>query len=552
MRDAWRMRRCHVVIAGIIVSLCVPLTVVIAQSSNVQRGPVQSADPSNAADTGDFASGYRDFSRYTAPGLCLAAANQRRDVVRGSLEAQSRLDTLPGTFVDTLGAQSATTIARACVSRFTAAGVAAADLMDLFSLALAARDDTLAQQAIARVAAEASTPDSAVTLYTTALDAALLSGQMSLDPPIVQTLVTYLQKNGPVDARLGTLERVLEYWEKQNDVPAIQRAAEQLVSVARQLSAGALGPDSSIQGPAPIYHAYQDLMRIAYFQQPDSLTVLAERAKQDLGWYQTYYVARRKREPRRVSQAVDFRTLSTQETIDTLLPNHTMWEGGGEPAAPLQAAFLFSADGHTIPPVRGQVTLFAVGAGWLDDGSREIAQLRRLLARYGKQGLTATVIDVNYGWRDYDDYEFGGPWTAAQEAEQLRWYYRDYQHLPVTVAVQEQRFKARPEPDGRLDKLDTVSGLYGACRNTQNGGNERGCVVLVGRDGTILYTGNALNSAAENDQWFNRPFEDVLAKAVAQSSTGGSLTGGSSHQMPSDSAGSSPHPALPSSPPRQQ
>ena len=464
-----------------------------------------------AQETDNFIPGHQEFSRYTTPGLCLVAARTTRAMLRQNLAVQQILDTLQNSMWDTLGVRGATVVARACATRFTVTSVAPQDLSDLFQIALFTQNDTLAQAVLVRAAAGLPTVAARVNLYTGALQAILGGGQISLDRPVVQAVRNYIGQNGGGAVRLQTHDQVLRYWETHDDVPSITRAAEELLAGARHIPATALVPDSSVSGAEPIYHAYRDLMKIAFFQAPDSMPSIAQRAKQDLGWYRTYYTERTKIGKWQVYQNIDFRSLSVDSIISLLYPYRDAWQPGRPRMAPLRADFWFPR-ADSVQPARGKVTLFVMGS------SRHVAtQVRKLIAQYGPSGLNVVLVHATQGWRDYGWYEaaLGGPWKASQEADELQWYDREYEQLPVTVAVQAQHFTARSAPDERLDQLDTADFIHGQCKGRLSN-EDVGCTVLVGREGTILYQGYGLLARDRSGEWYDNIFADVVAKAMAQ------------------------------------
>jgi hypothetical protein len=83
--------------------------------------------------------------------------------------------------------------------------------------------------------------------------------------------------------------------------------------------------------------------------------------------------------------------------------------------------------------------------------ARKAEFIRRMLAKYGAAGLTVTVVSSSRGttWED-------GVVTPAQEADRLRWFSQDYNHLPVNVALQVRHDQWRPGLDGRRIRLDST------------------------------------------------------------------------------------------------
>ena len=192
----------------------------------------------------------------------------------------------------------------------------------------------------------------------------------------------------------------------QGDIADIQRQAEQLLVVARQLPAEALSPDSGLTAAEPIFHAYRDLMRIAFFHAPDSMTSIAKRAKQDLAWYRTYQTIEGNRGTIIDKANIDFRSLSAEATINVLAPYLALWTNtSSAKISPLRADFWFQTGPYKVQPSPGQVTLLVIGDD--DYRSETSMKVRRLMAQYGSRGFAVVMVNVTKGWIDYG--RFGQP-----------------------------------------------------------------------------------------------------------------------------------------------
>jgi hypothetical protein len=109
--------------------------------------PLPSALAAITTDTGDFAPGHRDFSRYATPTWCLLAVQQDQATRRNPLSTQTALDTLDlvvgrPRLEDTLFARVAR-VARACTAQFPVAKTGPNELSALYMVAVVARDDAL-------------------------------------------------------------------------------------------------------------------------------------------------------------------------------------------------------------------------------------------------------------------------------------------------------------------------------------------------------------------------------------------------------------------------
>ena len=138
------------------------------------------------------------------------------------------------------------------------------------------------------------------------------------------------------------------------------------------------------------------------------------------------------------------------------------------------------------------------------------ADIHRWAERYGARGLSITLVANTYGFAVRSV-----ALPPAAEADSLKWYFLEYQKLPVTLAVIQDSVLQWPTPDGRRFAC-TVSGGYrvsgappsgfwNVCYDTAPGhvGYDAD-VTLLGRDGRLLYAGDA-----------NALFEAVLTRAMA-------------------------------------
>lgn len=455
-------------------------------------------------DTGDFAPGHRDFTHYTTPWLCVAAATTTTDVLRNPLPALLSYDSLrhqPDR--DTLPAQ-ARAIARACGAKFTLANTSADDWAVLFDLALLAGDDSLAQAIVARRVATAS-PKGRDTVWLQTLRVYLgepVDGLNSAEPArpgLAQALVAQIDRQGDAQARLDAHTALIGYATRVKDLAWAFREAHQLQplllqsfqtisadSIRRLMRADSLQEgnegqyhlwNAAVEAGWNVYGAYSGLARLAYFEAPDSLRVVAELVRQ------AHQAA-----TAQFSSAVDSvsnalcvgypklrlacRTASvaqTQADIEgTVLRNMSGFWGGfeekaGRQATPLRAAFLFPATGRGTAPTavrdtlvtfaQGKVTLLLVpNAACQTEYTyllsfpvcRNLVQaVQRWVRQFGASHVSIVLLAYEYGGSTF----LSGAKSPAEEAERIRWYFQVFHGLPVTVAVQEPN---RPTlPDGR-------------------------------------------------------------------------------------------------------
>ena len=504
-------------------------------------------------DTGAFAAGHQEFSRYTSPLWCVDAATSASQTARSNLTTVGILDTLQDVAADTFGLGEVRRVAQACGARFTFANTEAKYLPALFQVAWAAQNDSLAQTVFTRmmqtflppvrvlqaittldVVLDGGLPASSEVTRTSGDGAPLLRTAPSLNDSMVQTILQVIDQQGSLVTRTRIYERLREYAMVRHDTVGIQRYTAQVLMSARQLPVGTL-VDSVLWSNRfqPVWRTYHDLLRNAYYHAPDSVHAIAQRAQQDLGAWQSY---RPVSGIFRKADVIDFRQLSVAATINTLWPGHTRWDDTARKVMPQLHADVWFGPAHTaiartharmdslaVPPIRGQVTF--IMTGWVNantqSGARQATLVRRLLANYGAQGLVVTVMTKTHGWINYGDYGRAlEPLSVAAEAEQIRSYYQDYQGLPVTVGIQVPHYTKRLPPDSRLVQVDSLHLAPPYC----DVDDARDCAQLVGRDGTVLWNEEMLDSDAEGMAdggallGTHNEFTDVLVKALAEPS----------------------------------
>lgn len=469
--------------------------VLLATTAFVPYGaPVLAQSPgltTITTDTGALAPGHRDFSRYDTPGMCLAALAETRAIAQGSLKAQAFADTTRDVGRDTTGIGRAALVARACLSRFDSAKVVPSDLPQLFSIALILRDDTLALRALSKRISRAVTAEEASAIRLSALVSLLgleyIVYPSSLDglsrPPLLAAahrVMGDLAKDPSFAKRAQMHDILLRFCETQDSLDAVTRAARDLLAVLHAAPRGAIASDS-----VWIYstRAYRALLDVAFLTDPNAVTAIAEQVKRD----SLEIWDEQRQQNRRADQ------ITTGHVIDLLSVLGTDRDPAKRRAVPpLQAAFLFPNGRDTTAPVPGKVTVFITGGG------AQIAdRVRQWLARYEKDGLVVTVVEATDDTAAYWAKErYGvirGPLTPAAAAEQIRWYYQDYEQLPVTVAVQLHKIRFTAWPDGR--RMRTGKSQFEDWMHLSNlvPRLAPGSMLVVGRDGKELLSWNGLN-----------------------------------------------------------
>lgn len=480
-------------------------------------------------DTGDFAPGHRDFTDYTTPGLCDAAVMETAAVLRNQLQAYLSYDTLRNMPAqDTLPSQ-AVQVARTCSARFTLANTPQEELGELLSLALAAHNDSLVPRILARRLAAASSPVERALLQRAAVGASLgayvewgIQRAEPAHPGLAEALVAQWDTQPDLDLRFFGHEALLAYGVAADDAALVHREAALISTLAHQVAEQPnLSKGVRDTASRTLHTAYNALAHLAYLQSADSLRAVARQAQQDLRSFPSDAIC--------VGWRPNCRTASV-DTIATMFA--WRWEEG-PPEPPLQADFWFPPRGapksDTLFPTPGKITLLvrAQAACALDSDvllyhevCHDLAEhVARWAQRYGPQGVAIVILGSEWGHAFLSGAE-----TAAQEAERLRWYFQDFQQLPVAVAVREPTWKTFPLPDGRRFR-EQPDVRYG----DPQGGVYDPSIVVVGRDGRRMFS-DGINSGWGADNYLS--IEEQIERVL--------------RLQPSPTASNTSHPASPS------
>lgn len=462
-------------------------------------------------DTGAFAPGHREFSRYGTIGLCLAAAHVAQGKFQHTLAAQAVGDTLVD---DTIGLGGAAQVARACGARFTIANTPAREFPDLFELALAEQNSELAQAALAQLVAHAPTADARNDLWTYGLESYLRVGWRA----VADTLMVQVDTRGPSARRAQlAMHRDLQYEYEWKEADTVRYRAESQRLLGLTETAPIVKDVASYRAEV---QGFEGVMKRIVWEGRDSVSALALRAKRALSKYAdtpavtTWWGWR------------PWPSLSADQVIDSLAPAWYAFlhRGGGGMAPRLRADYWFPAPGapasDTVRPVRGKVNLICQGRAITDDRSGMTlkdydmaAQIRRWLAQYGADQLDVTIVRRGVGSIDQHTRAFEGAKlfpSPALEAHAWQWYEHDYAYLPVTVAVQMDTAITLPVPDSLLKDVGmlqfndfwlndptwrdwalrnfkTSKAAMEGIRPDKRPGEMPGMCVVIGRDGTIVY-----------------------------------------------------------------
>lgn len=493
--------------------------------------PVPMALATISTDTGALAPGHQDFSRYDKPGLCLAAAIGTYDASRRSLEVRVAIDTARDARFDTVGTAAAKAVLRHCLNRAGIVDTFPQDNALRLTVAVLSHDDAGALTALSRVTAQEPTAEGRWALQLSALKMFLGVDDDSVPGllrPVLwtaaQTVAQALRQQGSPSTQIAVRATYLDYWERVDSLPAIRQAAESLLAFCHHMPREIV-PDGFER------MAYGALMQVALFTQPDSMVAIAQQAQRDsikvsfmVGFGQ--------------SQTTNLASLPMHRVIDWLSPIGKAWDpaqrrappifhavrwypppssrGASSRGAPSRGAPSRGTTSHgtaespaaaaavadTVLPAPGVTSLMIAG------GTAKIAALvRKWRASFTPQQLAITVYDVADDtaafWTVYvpGQYELmmSGPFTVAARGDKARWFYQDYEHLPVSVALalRHVQFPAWPN-DVRTDDHGPV------VRPPVDPGMMR----LTDRKGNVVWSG----VIGRAPMWFDR----LLAWTIAQ------------------------------------
>ena len=458
-------------------------------------------------DTGAFAPGHRDFSRYTDPGLCLAATEMTRASVQLPLAARVDQDN------DTVGIGAAASIVRACTNqwaRFPLASAKARDLYDLLLLSTYTESDTLTEAIVGRLGRGIS-PSALLGLF--------LQRRRLAE---IQKLMTQIDAKGAGSGvtRLDLHAQLMNYYAGR---PAdTTRLRLEIASVLR------LG--DSVPWERQILEnqleAYALWIGLTVWTHPDSVSGLVAQAMHVLD-----------RDRSKLGPQDPEKGWTVTDLFNELVPKWYTYQsrGGGVPAPRLTAQFWYPPPGRsagdTVVPVPGKINLICAGGEMVDNeddqyftsAGIQAVHLRRWLARYGPDRLAVTLVypAANYGFFAVSHLYTWQLFSTPEEAARLwRWYWQEYAKLPVTVAVQAQQDDWLPAPDGRRWRESRLQfndfwqhdpsfrellSHYDAGPNgefTPRPAELPGACVIVGRDGKVA-------DIPQNRQW------SVLDKALS-------------------------------------
>ena len=398
-------------------------------------------------DTGAFAPGHHDFTRYTTPELCDEAAATTQQALRRGLAVRAHPD-WAGT--DTTGNAGAALVARACIAHFTL-HPRTDDFGILFELAMYEQNDSLAREILKAKGDGLQTED-----WYWVMQTMLTHGRQAA----AEALMAQIDARGPsarntqfllhlclVD-RNCSVDRT-SWMVHDGDTVGFKAGMDRVLQLGEEIPVNAATFKHMID-------AEEQMLSWAVQLAPDSLTAVAARARHALARFDNVQ-GRDPWEERSFVKIHHAVAQSTDAVVEVLAPPWFTFRQrlkGSGVAPRLTADYWFPAPGHpandTIRPAPGKVNLICAGARLGDEGIRfegaispdQARYIKDVVSRYGAAGLTVTLVQPAAGYQHYQ-YEGAGmfsQWrlfqTPAEEAQMWRWYAQTYEGLPVTVAVQ--------------------------------------------------------------------------------------------------------------------
>ena len=492
-----------------------------AQASTQSFTPLPPALASITTDTGAFAPGHQNFSDYTVPGLCAAAAATTAEVLRNPLPARQAYDTLnqmPDK--DTLPPK-ARQVARACGAAFTLQNTDSLQWPSLFDLAVMSGNDSLARTVVARRLETTATPQGRQAIERATVSAYLGQPADGLHPaqPARPDLAAMLESqwdqqmspSGPVDVKalaqaVQWHSNLLQYGAQIHDEALVDRELQKISALAHTLTV----PSTTMAAVGgALYAGYVAKMRFAYLASPDSMRPVAVQAQHDLQRFSSDSIC-----PQGWGGTSTACRAASVDTVEAWLTRPLGYTTNAQTWR-VHADYWFPPKGQpadTVFPTPGKVTLVvhqilmcSLDEEWIvyfGCGSEELDAIRQYVHRYGAQGLQVVMVSSTHGWA-----YLSGALTPRQEAERIRWYYQDFFGLPVTVAVQ----IPRPEvkiADGRrwFGTWDPGQNWYidstlFQFQRWQDLGYYSGGIILVGQNGqTLAQRGSGNNNVPLLDE----------------------------------------------------
>jgi hypothetical protein len=452
------------------------------------------------ADTGDFASGNRDFSRYASPVMCVQAAQLTAHRLASTIRAQAANEVLRYMpFRDSIPA-GVIAIARACGARFTAGDpqftgpYGLSNLRSWFVLSLLAMHDALADTIQRRILDSATTGDERNRSSLWVLDQYLQARPVRLDAG--KALAAKIDASGRPNLLTSVLghNRLLNLADTAFDRAMIRDEADHVIA----LGAGLTAQEQCFTGGiTAVIHAFTSELTVSAVDRSDALAGIIRRL-------QTHFRIPAVQECVELRKNTmfplpDYSKMSEAEIVQNILAENvglvSVLPEQVKKRGLITGPKWFPASGHdgTVPaPGKATMIVFLpTDMRWRErEYEPENTTLRRWIAHYGPAGLAVAVLAAPHG-----NALWGGPESSEQLGKSFDWYYHDYLRLPVTFGLDTaSRLPSTPEPDGRVH-YDT-SALEGAWRisfsQTKNQSpnywyRNDGMIMFVDKTGTVIY-----------------------------------------------------------------
>lgn len=400
----WREMKKRIVVMAGFSAIATSSRALVAQSD-------VSALSSITTDTGDFAVGQRDFSRFKAPWTCVGAISVAEAIADRSVEHQMRVVTTFGNSLSDSVPASVIAVARSCGAKFSVANTSREDLLDLFQVALISGNDTMASAIIRRFI-----PSGRIDTAHAGLIDSVVVGYLRARP-----------------ARIADAEAFLKRMEPQ--IPS-QKRSWILPAWSRLIGFEASRP---IVDRPRLRVSVEHVMTYAGSQYGDTNAT---------NWWKTVLAQANSGAPEihpTPVPALEAAQWIPSKPNSSHTPTLVVSMGGPWNLFPLPDPAL-----HTWsiwdPNLCVQNRDYVVGPlpfpsdvciglqAWLTEWTR----------RYQPQELSIIIVEIQHGSTLWSE-----PLNERQEAERLASYFRDHLKLPVTVALVPITKTQLPEPDGR-------------------------------------------------------------------------------------------------------
>jgi hypothetical protein len=447
----------------------------IAQAMAHANVPIDSAAVAAAAakaDTGRMKPGYRDLSRYSTPGYCMAAIyGMECEIWR---HGQRNL-LIPGSSDDTLPT-AARAIGKRCVAQLDLRHVTPLELPNVMRLAVLLGDTTMLHSVIRQQLALASTTEARGYVWLDAVRELLGHADLPFihHPAYVAQATGFLPRldslgKSVILQRLQAHRLLFDLYQSELfDTTAMNQESRIIASIASVL------PDS-VQISKPYVSFFSATwfgpIATAYYRQDPRLVSIVKNQLQ---------LANKRYPPEEQRK--------NQSLIDLMV-----WQAEkvGTKALPIPGDFWFPANAPHVKPTPGRVTLVVMlnkGNGIMDARS---ARVRRLYEKYGARGLDiiGLVRTNGYSWSS-------PPQSPEAEAKVDAWYFLDYLKLPITLVVEQTPFTTQPDGRRVVAGPNRFSAAYPMVH-----------FLLIGRDGRIISTSFGFGSDAELDAYIQKALE---------------------------------------------